>query len=543
MYFLFYLISLSLIGYGLFLSKILKINYSNFGILGLIGITFLCFFSYSSSIFVKHGFFINTVFLIVGIVLFLFFFKKIKNFNKKIISFFIVFSILLIFISVGKNHDDFGYYHFPYIALISEFSHPIGIGQLNNGFRSPSSLFFIGSMFYLPKIEYYLFHITPALILGFANLILLEKILSKKEFNNNNLSTYLSLFSFIFINIFFYRLAEHGTDRSGMILIILAIIFLIDLINTQEKSKIVENENIIKFFSLLICFVVSIKPFYLINLPLFLIVIYYPYSRNIFKRLLFSRTFFYCLSFILFTIFYTFINSSCLFFPLKITCIESVSWSLDKEIINDTKIWFELWSKGGANPSFVVDDRTTYISGFNWFSNWIDIYFFNKVSDYILGLCFLVLVVCLFFYNKTSVNKVLKKEYLLVYIFLILTFFEWFYNHPSLRYGGYHIIALIIFIPFSLLLCRFKIDYNFFIKRAMILIIITFTIFISRNIMRLDKEYNQYSYNIFDNTNFLFISANKEIYFRYNIHMKENMKKYKKINFLGKKIINTTYQK
>ena len=32
--------------------------------------------------------------------------------------------------------------------------------ELNNGFRSPSSLFFIGSMFYLPKIEYYLFNFS-----------------------------------------------------------------------------------------------------------------------------------------------------------------------------------------------------------------------------------------------------------------------------------------------------------------------------------------------------------------------------------------------
>ena len=542
MYFLFFLISFSLIGYGLFIKKILQIDYSNFGVLGLLGLTFLCFFSYASSIFVKHGFILNSIFLIIGISLFLISIKKIDHLKKNIISFLFIFSILLIFISVGKNHDDFGYYHFPYIALITEFSHPIGIGQLNNGFRSPSSLFFIPSMFYLPKIEYYLFHITPALILGFSNLILLEKIFNKKEFDNNKFTTYLSLLSFIFLNIFFYRLAEHGTDRSGMILIILAIIYLLSLINNTQLSRSQENENIIKLFSILVCFAVSIKPFYLLNLSFFLIIIYYSHSRIIFKNLLFTKTFFYCSSFLIFTIFYTFINSSCLAFPLTITCFEDVSWSLNKKLINDTKIWFELWSKGGANPSFVVDDRSEYISGFNWLSNWINIYFFNKVSDYFLGLIFLIFIVCISFYIKNDFTLKSQKNYYLVYIFLSLMFIEWFYNHPSLRYGGYHIIALLMFIPSSLILSRINLDYEVYAKRSMILLAVTILIFLSRNVSRLNNEYNQYGYNIFNNSNFLFIGGDKKVYFRYSIHLEENKNKYKKIDFFGKKIINTTFQ-
>ena len=83
----------------------------------------------------------------------------------KFILFF--FSILLIFILVGKNHDDFSYYHFPYTFLLAEFSHPIGLGQLNNGFRSPSSIFFISSLFYLPKIDYFCFILHQLLFLAF----------------------------------------------------------------------------------------------------------------------------------------------------------------------------------------------------------------------------------------------------------------------------------------------------------------------------------------------------------------------------------------
>ena len=114
-----------------------------------------------------------------------------------------IFSLLIIFIAVGKNHDDFPYYHFPYISILTEFSHPFGLGLLNNGFRSPSSIFFLGSMFYLPGVGVYLFHITPAIILGFANLILLKKVFDKNTFDQFKLDNLISLISIIFINIFF----------------------------------------------------------------------------------------------------------------------------------------------------------------------------------------------------------------------------------------------------------------------------------------------------------------------------------------------------
>ena len=220
----FYLISFSLIGYGLLTSKILKINISDFGSLGILGISFIAIISYSTSLFIKHDYLFNSLLIILGMLLFFLFLKKIKNIKKEFYNYFIIFSILVVFIAVAKNHDDFPYYHFPYISILTEFSHPIGLGQLNNGFRNPSSIFFISSIFYLPKISFYLFHITTAFILGFANLILLKNIFDKKIFKKSKLINLLSLIFFVFFNIFFYRLAEHGTDRSGQILVIICII-------------------------------------------------------------------------------------------------------------------------------------------------------------------------------------------------------------------------------------------------------------------------------------------------------------------------------
>ena len=52
--------------------------------------------------------------------------------------------------------------------------------------------------------------------------------------------------------------------------------------------------------------------------------------------------------------------------------------------------WYQQWSKAGAGPNYRVDDPENYIKGFNWGSNWFDKYFFNKVSDFLAGILFLL---------------------------------------------------------------------------------------------------------------------------------------------------------
>ena len=59
----------------------------------------------------------------------------------------------------------------------------------------------------------------------------------------------------------------------------------------------------------------------------------------------------------------------------------------------------------GATPNFRVDDPENYIKGFNWVSNWIDLYFFNKVSDFLAGLFFMITVVFTCFSGFDSLLK------------------------------------------------------------------------------------------------------------------------------------------
>ena len=123
-----------------------------------------------------------------------------------------------------------------------------------------------------------------------------------------------------------------------------------------------------------------INSIYIFN---FFVVLFFIISSriNIAQKLVKPLTFFILLTFIV-----NFLNSSCLVFPASFTCFENFTWSISKKEVQDVKIWYELWSKGGATPNFVAQDRLDYLSNFNWLPNWIDVYFFNKMSDYLLSL-------------------------------------------------------------------------------------------------------------------------------------------------------------
>lgn len=116
-------------------------------------------------------------------------------------------------------------------------------------------------------------------------------------------------------------------------------------------------------------------------------------------------------------------------------------------------------------------------------------------------------------------------------------------NHPTLRYGGYNVIALIFFIPMCLYLQKLQIEYESFLKISTILILISLVVFVGRNFSRLDKELNLYKYEPLKNSNFHFIGGDEDFYFRYNIKINKNLSNYPRINIFGIELINTTLKK
>ena len=180
--FFFYFASIfSALGYGIYFQKKINIPAKSIclGYSLLIGVFFLLIYSYFSNFFYAHNVYHNLILLFLG--LFLFFFNHINGiFLKKNLNAFVIL-FLLIFISflISKSHDDFPYYHFPYTYYLTQNPSLIGIGNFNHGFRTPSSLFYFNSLYYLPIIKYHLFHIGSAIIYGSAIFVFFSNLKEK----------------------------------------------------------------------------------------------------------------------------------------------------------------------------------------------------------------------------------------------------------------------------------------------------------------------------------------------------------------------------
>ena len=496
-YILFYIIIIcSTFGYGLAICSLpgkFKVS-NNPGYTGLIGVFFLIIYSYISNIFIKHGIIHNSIILIIGFILFIYcnIYTKTKNY-KEWFYFVVIFLILLIGAFIFKTHDDFPYYHFPYSYYLTQSSSIIGIGQFNLGFRTPSSIFYLDSLLYLPLIKYYMFQMPPILIMGFSNLILLIRIKNNIINNKINFITYFSLLTFIFINIFFYRMAEHGTDKSAQILVF--VLFIEILLLTNFNTEI--SKQISKIY-ILIGLIISFKAFFILYGIFFLIIFFYLINKynlkEVIKKIIYNIYFFGFFAIFLLIIFNNFINSGCLIYPVGITCFENTIWSVGLSEVATLNDWYEQWAKAGAGPNYRVENPAHYIKNFNWVSNWFDLYFFNKVSDYLLGLLFLSMVFLITFKSKVKI-KTKNRKFILLIILILILLFEWFYNHPALRYGGYCLITSIIFIYIALFLEKFSNEPKGFKKKFLFFVCLTLIIFVSRNIYRISYENKTYNYD------------------------------------------------
>ncbi len=516
-FFLGYLtILFSIIGYGFISSKILSIRFS-LGEMGLSGILFVTILSYFTNLIFSHNFTHNSIFLIVGLIAFSLLLKK-KLFRKKISLILLISSVLFVGLLMYKTHDDFFYYHYPYTLSLIEYKKIFGIGNLEHGFRTPSSIFYLNSLFYLPILDKLLINSGAIFFLIFSNIFLIQKVFNQLKNKKNDFILILSLLSLIFINTIFYRLAEHGTDRSALILIFILAIYYLQ--GTNKKLNTINFKYYYQRVLIIILLIASLKSFYLIYV-IFILILFFDYrnillQKNFYKNLFYQKVGYYFLLGTSVIIFTNFSNTGCLIYPASFTCLDSLSWSIPKKEVIEMKTWYELWSKAGASPNYRVENTDIYLSGLNWVSNWFQNHFFNKISDYLLSL-FLIIIICYASLTSSQKSKFPKKNFSLFYSVLLILLFEWFWNHPALRYGGFTLIALSIFVPLSLYM-EGKLNLNINLKkRITFLICVSFIFFSFKNANRIFKEYKKYNYNPFFNVHY-FIDDNtnhyKELFLR-----------------------------
>ena len=496
--FIFLFIIFSILGFGIFFCHITNLRYKNLslGIQGILGCFFYTLISYSTHLFFSHNYIHNLTVNFIGIIFFFYFFlKNFLFFKKKILLFLLLILLFIILLFLSKNNEDFPYYHLPFMMNLIEHKIQFGTGHFNYSYRTPSSLFYLQSLFYLPGVKHYLLHASGLIILIFSNIFFLDKYL----FNKNKSSNFIKIFSFlvfIFINLFFISLAKYGTDRAGHIIAFIIFIVFLELINS--KNNFLSN---CKILITLIIYLISIKSYFLVYLGLFPLLLYNIVKNKKLKAILNNSIFLFFI--FLFLILYFFINfsiSGCFFTLLKFSCADGLFWSTPLETIDHYNKWYQLWAKSGASPNYRVSSPDEYIQYFNWVPNWFNNYFFTKGSDVLFGILAICIVIIIFLKKKKAIKQINK--YYSLYSFIILMFFIWFYKHPDLRYGGYVLLASVFFIPLSIYLSKYQLKNNNFLFVITILIIISLNI---RNVIRINYEFNRDDIFVYKNFPFFYI--------------------------------------
>lgn len=480
---------LSIIGYGLIFSKIFLKYFKNLnlGLVGFCGLFFLCGISYFTHLFTAHNFTHNLIIFIVGILSFIFFYKKKNILIKK--EYIFILLLLLIGIFIGKTHDDFGYYHLPNSLHFAENKLEFGLGNLNHGFKHHSSIFYLYSLFYLPFIKFYLFNVINFFFLIFFTFYLYGNIDDDLKKNKFDYTSFIkTIFLILFISIF-NRLGEYGVDIPGQLVACIFICLIIDLVEKKNLAEQTYLDNVILILSLLV-FLITIKTYFVFYI-IFPLIIFLISSQR--KKLLtyfiFSKSFIFLTSVLVLFATINISATGCVVYPVKNLCFpDFFNWGLNIETINYLSTWYEIWSKAGAGPDFRESDPLIYIQGLNWFSNWIDKYFFTKVTDFLFAVSLGIIITVIVFRKNLSLNLKLKKNVILIYIGILFLTFIWFFKFPSLRYGGSVLIISLLVIPFSFLLNIKK--NSKLMKQFKILFIFSILIFNIKNISRINKEFN-----------------------------------------------------
>ena len=504
-FFVFYILLISVIGYGILFQNfcfepIKSLKEQKVIYLGFFGLFVLTFISLVTSLFVPHNFLHNLLLHFFGVLFFIFY--KIKD-KKYFIKFIFLISLFLISaLLISKTHDDFSYYHLPFTKYLTEHKIIFGMSNIGHGYKLISSLFFLNSIFYLPIVEYFSFHFSLLFFLIFFNFFLIKEIISK---NTNEIIKILYIFAFAFFNLSFNRIAEYGTDKVGQLLIVLLVIKLFQLA-CFEKNKFKMN-NILFLIPLLgLC--ISLKtyflPYILIGFTIFLLD---EKFLNIFKNILNSKSFFIFFSFLFFYFFHHFISTGCLISPLSFTCFgDNLYWAKSSESFKNLSIWLEQWSKAGAGPNFRIEDPLVYIQNFNWISNWIEMYFKVKILDQ-LGILVTVFFVTFLFFKRFKYNvtvSLFNKKILFFYAIVFIIFYIWFSKHPQLRYGGYSILFLTLSIPISILFNKIK-NRELFLTKFRYFALIVIIIFNFKNFTRIQEEFERTDIYKYDNFPFFSI--------------------------------------
>jgi len=354
-----------------------------------------------------------------------------NNIFKTIVKFLISIILLFSFSDIGISKDSY-LYHIKNQLWILDEKVVFGITNLDP---------FLG---YLPVSEYihaFIFSLENYKYIHFFNLtviisftyILLEMYFSKSDFLINSaflITIFGILDNFGFEggrNGYFYFQELGKVDGSAGVLFLLSILFILFLL--QKKSDVVKQEIIaVSLFSI---FSIQLRPSGYI-LFIFLTFLFFNLSKN-------TRSYFINLKLLLFFLLWhlkNLITTSCIIYPVNITCIRNFEWH--------TKDLYSYLSKFIIAEYWNPQKGFSSLGSFDWILDpWISL---NK--SYLLN--FIFTFIFIFLILKYKNYKQSKNKFLSLSAFILLLF--WLLAFPQYRFTAS------IFIPATLLFLNFELS-------------------------------------------------------------------------------------
>ena len=520
-----FLIFSNVLGYGYILKKFFKEQETRFTIIFIYGTVLMIAVSLLINFFFPlNAYLTNSLFIIFVILGINEIYKNIFLLNNlKIIIFLTLFSSIIIYKSYPYN--DYEIYHLPFIETIRNYKIIFGLSNFNFRFGHTSILQYLSALQYnsFMKLDSFIYY--PAIL---VSLILGEVIFNFK--NNNYLIV--KFISFVFVlNYFFHanRFGSLGNDFPSHALSFLTYIYFFELIKKQKDN------NIFRSFIFLILITTLSKLSLIVNI--LLIIPLLLLKRNVFNFNI--KTLFIILIVISAYSVKNFINTSCIFYPLNFTCIET-KWMPKLYDFSHPK-FVSLYSKAGNrdfpilssenkvipfDPNTIIQkkinnninlynnlssyekkifEKYAVYNEYNKFKNWSKRHYENHFKRKFLNQVFLFLsinLVLFFLFNrnfKFKINRIEKftMDQFYFIVFLILSTIVWFFASPLLRYGISYIYILAN-LPLFIFMIFYSNSKNIVSKYFNILIFVGFIFTISDNIFRINsfKSTDNYTDNI-----------------------------------------------
>lgn len=364
----------------------------------LCGIVYLSFIAVLINFFFPLNHFTNNLILLIGILSFIYSIRKDDDLKNSIKLIFIISTVSFLIMTLDNtNRPDAGLYHLPYISILNDNKIIFGLANIHFRFAHTSIIQYTSAIF-----NNSLF-LTKGITIPISVVVSTIFIYFYQKFNSSHKNYFFLIFYFLitfFIVVKTSRYNDIGNDTIGHLYFF---VIIIAFINSFYENKFRYKEFF--FISLFSIFAFTNKVFFVFSFIFPIIFILYSRKYNF---LIYKKT---ILLFFLLSLFLlkNVITSSCLIYPVEITCFKSLSWSsVDHNNHSNPKIKAIEGKAAVKGWSAFKEKNITYkeySENFRWLKTWINTHFKYILKKLIPLIIMTLILIILIKLKEKSRNK------------------------------------------------------------------------------------------------------------------------------------------